>query len=138
MKTGFNRNVDVQALASQATGLEKDVLLVLRYSIGRDKAMSRNDLIDYLRRNPIYADVDERVVREAIHELRQSGRALICSTGGVGGGYWLARDWAEVEEFIAREVEPRALGLLETKKAMLQAAGRRFGPKPVGRQTSLF
>lgn len=138
MKTSFNRGVDVQALAAQTKGLQKEVLLVLKYSVGRERAMSRNDLIGYLRRNPLWADVDERLVREAIHELRQSGVALICSTGGVGGGYWFAKDWDEVDEFIAREIEPRAYGLLETKRAMLATAGRQFGPKPVVKQTTLF
>ena len=138
MKTKHNRGVNVKQMAAGLQGLEKDVLLVLQYSIGRDNAMPRRDLIAYLRRNPIYSDVDERAVRLAIHELRQSGTALICSTGGIGGGYWLARDWDEVEEFIAREVEPRALGLLATKKSMLAAAGRQFGPKPTVKQTTLF
>ena len=139
MRSGsHNKGIDLKAMMAGLEGLDLAVLSVLRYSIGRENAMPRKRLVQHLRNNPIYKNIDERHVRQTIHELRQSGRALICSTGGINGGYWIAAGWDEVEEFIQKEVEPRALGLLETKKAMLQAAGKHFGPKPELKQERLF
>lgn len=134
----YNRGVDLRGMAAGLTGLDRAIVEVLSGHVGREKAMPRGQLVRRVRMYSNFKTVNERQIRMAIQELRNAGKALICSTGGVKGGYWIAAGWDDVEEFIENELEPRALGLLQTKKAMLSAAGQKFGPRPVARQDSLF
>lgn len=138
MKAKYNDGVDVRAMAAGLSGLQHVVLEVLVEAVGRENAMPRDQLVRLVRRHPEHRTVSERLVRLAIHELRTSGKALICSTGGINGGYWIAANREEVEEFIAREIEPRAMGLLETKKVMLVTARMRFEQSSPIRQHELF
>jgi hypothetical protein len=111
-------------IASLQPGLDRAVLRALQHQVGRDLAISRVELVTKVRR--LGFDVHERGVRAMINELRKDGH-LICSTGGKGGGYWLAKDWRELREFLDSEVHPRAMDLLQTEKAMKQAAQMRWG-----------
>lgn len=92
---------------------------------GKDKAISRNDLLDRLK--GLGFDTNERTMRNEINLLRKQG-ALICSCGGHGGGYYLARDWSELEDYIEQELRPRAMDLLEQEKALKTGARREWGP----------
>ena len=76
-------------------------------------------------------------MRACINELRKAGH-LICSTGGEGGGYYLPEDWEEMNEFIERELHPRAMDLLEQEKALIAEAEKRWGRYSPEKQISLF
>jgi hypothetical protein len=75
----------------------------------------------------------ERSVREAIRQLRRQGN-LILSMPGDRGGYYMAATLDEYEEFIQFEFGAKIYDMLETKKAMDQAARDQFGE---GRQLGL-
>ena len=70
--------------------------------------------------------ITNREMRAVIAEMRLRG-ALICSTGGRGGGYWLADNLDDVLDFTNRELRSRALNLLVTARAMRREARRQFG-----------
>lgn len=138
MNRDFNRGYDGRSAAAGLGDLAAVVLRVLQGAIGRSAAISRKDLVRMVRTSPSHRNVSERQVRLAINEIRNSGAALVLSTGGWSGGYWLAASYAELDEFISSEIDPRALGLLATKNAMLSAAHRLLGPRHVYRQGSMF
>lgn len=65
-------------------------------------------------------------MRAQINLLRKQG-VLIYSAGGHGGGYYIARDWGELEDYIRQELRPRAIDLLEQEKALKTGARREWG-----------
>ena len=71
-------------------------------------------------------DVDERMVREAVEAARNFGQ-LICSRSASNGGYYMARDSDEYQEFRQREYMAKATTMLATVKAMDKGAQREFG-----------
>lgn len=77
---------------------------------------------------------DERTVRAAIQSLRKDG-VLILSAISPPYGYFVAETAEEWREFRHQNLRARALDILETDKAMAQAARKRFGPAV---QLSLF
>ena len=100
------------------------LMSVLRGHTGKDTAISRQQLLDELRGFGI--DTNDRTMRAQINLLRKQG-ALICSCGGHGGGYYLARNWNELEDYIGQELRPRAMDLLEQEKALKTGAKREWG-----------
>ena len=111
-------------LANLPSGLDRALLSVLRYHIGRDNAIPRTDLLEMLKTHG-WTEPD-RTVRAQINLLRKQGH-LICSCGGHGGGYYIARDWSELEDYIGQELRPRAMDLLEQEKALKVGAKREWG-----------
>jgi hypothetical protein len=105
-------------------GLERAVARVLEFHIGRERAIGRSDLVYALGQSGF--KVSEREARQAINELRKEG-CPICSTGGVEGGYWLAADWKELQEYLERELHSRAMDLLEQESALRSAAEKVWG-----------
>lgn len=103
---------------------------------GRENAVTKDKILHYIHSHPEYKNVNERQVRAAIQHMRQSGIALVCSTGGQDGGYWLAKDHAELDAFLAAEIDTRIADLSQTRKAMNSAADRIFGGRPL--QDPLF
>lgn len=129
---------EVQALDP---GLVRAVLSVLRFHAGKANAISKPNLLADLRRlgftgGLTYATA-ERQVRAAIQELRKAGH-LVCSSSG-DGGYYLAADWAEYEEFAQVEYRSKIIDMSETLRAMDAAAAEKLGrrPNPKG-QEALF
>lgn len=108
-------------------GLSAHVARMLSSHIGRSQAILGEELTRRL--HSIYPRLDQRVVREAIHQLRRDG-ILICAAPGASGGYYVASSWSELEEFATRELRSRAMDLLETEKKLLRSAERQFGPQP--------
>ena len=106
--------------------IERAVLTVLEYRIGRDMAISRAQLRTEVARLGFPAH--ERVIRATVNSLRKAGH-LICSTGGEGGGYWMGMNWQEVDEFITQEVHARLVDLAETEAALKRAAEAKWGPE---------
>jgi len=101
------------------------VTRVLAGHVGRERVISRAGLVAAVRRD-LGVRVSERKVRAAVNGLRKRG-VLVCSAGGRGGGYWLAKDRADAMDFLAREVRPRIRDLAEVERAMMRAVARRWG-----------
>jgi hypothetical protein len=105
-------------------GVEGELVRLLAGHAGHAQAIGREDLLAQLR---LYGhQISERTMRQAIHELRRKGY-LICGMPGTDGGYYMAATLQEFDEFIERELHPKAMDLLETEKAMKAAARQRFG-----------
>jgi len=115
-----NIGIDVSAMIEgMPTGLERSVLRVLSYHVGRDSAISRAYLLKNVR--SVMA-VDDRTLRLAVNQLRKAG-VMICSTGGKNGGYWLAASPKELNDYLDNEVRARLKDLAEQDRA-LTAAGK--------------
>ena len=111
-------------LANLPSGLDRALLSIFRYHQGRDNAVPRADLLAQLKM--MGWQTSDRVMRAQINLLRKDGH-LICSAGGRGGGYYVARNWSELEDFIGQELHPRAMDLLEQEKALKVGAKREWG-----------
>jgi hypothetical protein len=124
-----------EMISEMPPGLDRAILRILSFHQGREQAIGRGRLVGDLARMGF--EVHERVMRACINELRKKGQ-LICSTGGDGGGYYLPADWNELEEFIKRELHPRAMDLLEQETALKAAAEKQWGRYSPEKQISLF
>lgn len=130
----YNSGISLQAaIDNMPPGLDRAVLRVLSQRIGREAAISRPDLLRALK--SLGFDVHERAARAMINQLRKEGH-LICSTGGNDGGYWLARSWEELGEYLEHEVMPRAYDLMEQAAALRKSAERMWGAE--SKQGKLF
>jgi len=124
----FNIQIDVDAmLAGLPHELDRIVVSALRSHIGRQNAISRRELLEKLRPAVIALGMRparlDRNVRLAINRARKAGH-LICATGGMNGGYFLAADQDELDAYLQVEVHSRAMDLLEQEKAMRTGAAR--------------
>lgn len=108
--------------------LRECVLYLLNFHQGRRQAVSRANLLWKVQSHG-FDDIDDRTLRAMIHDLKKEGE-LIGSTGGAGGGYYMLAGWAELDEYLEREVRARALDLLDQEKVLRQAAEIHFGPRP--------
>jgi hypothetical protein len=103
--------------------LERAVLSILGYHTGRASAISGKDLLFRLQQQG-YRLPDERIMREAIHQLRRGGN-LICSTPK--DGYWMAATHREWMDFDEEQFGSRIADMSKTRAAMRQAAINQFG-----------
>lgn len=113
-----------ELIASLPPGTDRAILRILSFHIGRGNAISRICLKTELV--SLGFDMHERAMRAAINQLRKAGQPIL-STGGDDGGYWLAANRDEVEEFIDRELTARIADLAETKAGILAGANERWG-----------
>jgi hypothetical protein len=105
--------------------LEKSVLLIISYHIGRKNVISGARLLFELQCQGF--DIkDTRYFREIINKLRKEGYA-IGSTGGIKGGYWLCANMEELEAFLKVQFHDFAMDLLEQESAMRKGAARMWG-----------
>jgi len=111
-------------IAEMPVNLERAVLRVLSFHVGKKNAIGRDQLVETVRMN--WPDAHERQVRQGIHDLRRKGR-LICSMPGEDGGYYMAANLEEVLEFLERELHPKAVDMLETESTMKASARQQFG-----------
>lgn len=112
---------DHQKTKDNANALKDRVLSMLEEQhVGRKHAIKARHLAQKLGER-------ERVVRAAISEARKGG-ALILSAISPPYGYFVAETVEEWQEFRNSNLRSRALDILETDKAMAEAARRRFGP----------
>ncbi len=116
-------------------GLERTLLRVLSFHVGRENAISRGHLLRDVSTHGF--KVKDRQLRIQINLCRKDGHA-ICSSGGVDGGYYMAADWDELDEFLSREVHSRAMDLLEQEKALKRAAEKRWGRYSPDKQRSFL
>lgn len=105
---------------TQVAGLNEAIISVLSKHIGADAALSRSDLVTEVARL-LGEKVHERKVREGIRALRRMG-APICGAAGEGGGYYLAANAEELEDFFRREFIAKIKDMRETMEAMKAAA----------------
>ena len=132
----YNAGVDMKILIDNLpASLDRAMLRVLDFRIGRNNAISRVKLLLELGRSGFV--VDEREARICINQLRKKG-VQICSTGGKRGGYWMAADQEELEEWIQNESEARLKDFGEQIRAMRAAADKRWGRYSPEKQASLF
>lgn len=113
-------------IAELPPGLVKEVLRILKERIGRDNALARGSLLALVCSMPGCSRTSDRQLRACINQLRKEGHP-ICSAGGSDGGYWLAKDWEELTEYIERELHPRAMDMLEQEQALKREAEKRWG-----------
>jgi hypothetical protein len=92
----------------------------LSFNVGKENAISRRKLLKKT------TGLTDRQLRLAIYQLRNDG-VLICSRGGFGGGYWMAKDLDDLLTFIERELKSRAYDMLRTAKRLESAGIHKFG-----------
>jgi hypothetical protein len=109
------------------------MLKVLDFHVGRSNAISRADLVTAIAQHGFR--ISEREARQCINDLRKDGHP-ICSTGGEGGGYWMAANWDELNEYLEREVISRISDLSDQARALRKAARQRWGEYSPQKQSS--
>ncbi len=137
----YNIGFDLRKMISEMpAGLEREILRILDFHVGRENAISRPQLVIDLALMGFDYTKDDRPVRACINKVRKSGKpgCWICSTGGVHGGYWRAKSHMEIEEFIQREQESRLKDFAKQARAMRAAAESYWGMYSPEKQISLF
>ncbi len=126
-----------EILAEIPYGFIERVGTVLEKYVGKEHSVSKPVLMESLQRlgfgNGLSTATFERQVRIAIVALRKKG-ALICSSSG-DGGYFVAKDRVEYDEFVEREYKGKIQDMQETVDAMNAKARERWGE---GIQMGLF
>jgi len=117
-------------------GLDRAILRALSFSIGRDHSIPRASLLNNIRAVG-FKKLSDRQLRLQINQLRKDGH-VICSIGGIDGGYYIAGSWDELNEYLQREVHSRAMDLLEQEKALREAGEKTWGKYSPTRQGSFM
>lgn len=126
---GFDLGMYVRGLP---VGLERSVLRVLMYHVGDAQKVSRKKLLADVR---LYEpEASDRGVRAMVNQLRKDGFP-ICSTGGAGGGYFLATCAEELDGYLEREVLARIADFQEQASALKRTRKLLWGE---GTQARLF
>lgn len=124
-----------EVIASMPAGLDRAVLRVLSFHVGKDHAIKKPDL--QRRLADVGFRVHERIIRAQI-ELLQEDHLICSSSSSSEGGYYLASNWDEVTEFDQREITPRIKKLSHKRSSLLHQAEKRFGPPPEAHQITMF
>lgn len=127
-----NGNRYEQLIHQMSAGLDRCLLRILGYHLGREQAIGREALVTEAAHMGFA--MHERQIREGIKSLRRKGY-LICSAAGEDGGYYLAASRQEYEEFRLAEYAGKIADMVETMQAMDSAAREQFGE---GVQARLF
>lgn len=120
LNMGFSMS---QALNGVSNDLEMAILRVVMYHIGREHAISREELLSELRSQGYKHD--DRTVRLAVSELRAKGIPL-AGTGGIRGGYWILKDKQEADDYLKVELHDRGMNLLKQESAVRASFDRWF------------
>jgi hypothetical protein len=117
-------------MMSETTGVyqvfttrQAEIIRLLGFHVGRERAMTKFRLLDELARAGFY--MTEREFRSEIAALRKQG-IMIGSSAGSNPGYYLIANMGEFDEFIATELLPRIKDLNDTYRAMSGAAQTQF------------
>lgn len=105
-------------------GLSQTLIGILASHVGRESAIGRSALVMRVRQCGYSSH--ERVVRECIKQLRRTGY-LICAMPGIDGGYYLAANKQEFDEFDHLEFGAKIADMNETRLAMKETARQQFG-----------
>jgi hypothetical protein len=134
-RADYNVGVNISKMVDELpAGLDRAMLRVLTFHVGRSTAISRSDLVKALKAHGFA--VHERAARVMINQMRKEGYP-ICSTGGEEGGYWLASGWNELNEYIDHEIHSRAMDLLEQEGALREMGKKTWGEYSPGKQYQL-
>ena len=118
-----------EILAEIPFGFVERVGTVLEHYVGKERSISKAELMNSLQRlgfgNGTSPATFERQVRIAIVALRKKG-APICSSSG-DGGYFVAMNRFEYDEFVEREYKGKIQDMQETVDAMNATARTRWG-----------
>ncbi len=114
-------------MKDEAQRLEKSVMLILAFHVGRKNAISGSRLLFELQCQG-FSIRETRYFRDAINDLRKQGFP-IGSTGGKRGGYWLCEGWEELNKVLQVQFHDFAMDLLEQESAMRKGAARMWGPQ---------
>lgn len=118
-----------QIVSQMPLGIERQVMSCLRFHVGGENRISRQALVEHIFGEAWEKDSrHDRMVRMAIAVLQRE-HPILSDSGA--GGYWLAANKTEVEEYI-NEITSRARELEEKARLLREAAEREFG-----RQTQL-
>ena len=109
-----------QALAPH----QAEIIRLLGFHVGRERAMTKDRLLDELARAGFY--MTEREFREEVAALRKQGM-LIGSSARSNPGYYIIANMGEFDDFAATELLARIKDLQETYRAMSGAAQTQFG-----------
>jgi hypothetical protein len=120
----MSKNAYLKEIRNMPLDLDRTVLRILTYHVGRKQSIGRLNLVLEVRK--IGYAVVERQVRETIHELRRQG-FLICSAPGADGGYYIAENRQEYLDFKQAEFDAKITDMAETVRAMDAAASDQFG-----------
>jgi hypothetical protein len=121
----MNQKFDLQKMIdSLPPGLDQTILKVLRFHTGKSRAIGGAELVKYLA--AVGYTIDKRSARAQISQLRKAG-ALICSAPGTEGGYWIAANSEEYNDFRNQEYLAKIKDMQETLAAMDKAAARIWG-----------
>lgn len=122
----MKRRTRSEVLTSLPHGIVRVLGRIIELRVGDTNAISKGEIIALLAQHGFSLN-DERQIRAGVRELRQAGAPILSSSGA--RGYWWAKDRAEIELFLDRELRPRATDLFTTISALEKAASRDFGPR---------
>ncbi len=105
------------------TTRQAEIIRLLGFHVGRERAMTKFRLLDELARAGFY--MTECEFRQEVSDLRKQG-IMIGSSAGSNPGYYLIANMGEFDEFIATELLPRIKDLNDTYRAMSGAAQTQF------------
>lgn len=116
LNTGFK----LADLAKQVTDqLCTAIIRIVMFHIGIENKISRSALVTELRSQGFTED--ERVIREAISQLRLTYGLPIAGTGGINGGYWILQNDEEAKAYLKVELHVRAMTILMQESAIRKA-----------------
>jgi hypothetical protein len=113
-----------ETLLKNHPGIDRGIIKILNYRLGKSMAIGGDELTSQVI--GMGYQVDNRNVREIIHGLRRQ-KYLICGLPGIAGGYFMATNLEEFEEFADKEFKSKIRDMGETLNAMQAAARERFG-----------
>jgi|GEM_PF-1716489 len=108
-----------QALAPH----QAEIIRLLGFHVGRERAITKDRLLDELARAGFY--MTEREFRAEIAALRKQG-VLIGSSAGSNPGYYLIANMGEFDEFVNAELLSRIKDLQETYRALNASAQKEW------------
>jgi DNA-binding transcriptional regulator PaaX len=115
-----------ELLATMPHGVDRVIARFLTdFAVGHDHAVHIGKLVNVVHEMG-FKKVKERQVRIAIHGLRNQG-VLICSEAAKDGGYYMAGNLAEFQEFAQREFVAKIADMSQTLAVLRRAAKEAFG-----------
>ena len=109
--------------AQAITPQQAEIIRLLGFHVGRERAMTKDRLLDELARAGFY--MTEREFRSEIAALRKQG-VLIGSSAGSNPGDYLIANMGEFDEFVNAELLSRIKDLQETYRALNASAQKEW------------
>lgn len=140
-----------QIIRDMPAGVDRTVLRILSYHRGELDLIERDDLLNEVKGHPGMQEVEDRQMRDAIHELRNQGvrichserREVINGRVRIVFGYYLASSEAEYSAFrekygsYARTIW-QTIKSMDEKRPVISKSGELEPPKEIAVQRSLL